>query len=295
MTLKLNGSRTVKHGFGKGFLLGVLALFLSCSTANAAVACSPTTVTPTIVVAVASNMWEPAQALAGNYSTYVDNSTVIQICHDATGNLVDAINNGSSNYSLFLAANDTAPDEVFIYSTGSVSNYTTGIPVLWSTNASLFDVNSSGNFNGSINITALANRNDSVIIANQITAPYGLAAQEIMEFETFQWSNISTSGALKIVSNINAAYNNISANASTIGYVARSQVCYNGVNANYTYDGYPSTYNIPQAGVVLSYGNTTVATAFWNWILATSTAVNDAQYILQKTYCYGAPTPPPSQ
>jgi molybdate transport system substrate-binding protein len=275
-------------GLWKRLLLGFAALIFSFSAANAAANCTNVT-NPDITIAVASNMWIPAQSLVGNYT-----NTNIRVCHDSTGNLVNEINAGNSSYSLFLAANASAPYEVTSYAldgNATIHNYTTGIPALWSMNETLLTKVGSS-FNGFINLNNLSG-NGRVVIANQTTAPYGLAAQRIMQVYTGQWSNINGSGLLRTESNIDNTYNYIKTNNSSVGYVALSQICRNGdIFEGFGYKNYPSSYYIPQAGVVIhqnATGKDGNATQFWNWILNSSTAMGAAQYILQHTYCYGAP------
>jgi molybdate transport system substrate-binding protein len=279
-------------GLWKRLLLGFAALIFSFSAANAAANCTNVT-NPDITIAVASNLWIPAQSLVGNYT-----NANIQVCHDSTGNLVNEINAGNSNYSLFLAANHTAPYDVPDYSVGSVSNYTTGIPALWSnrTDSTLLTKNSSGVFNGSINLANIP-ASGYVVIANQATAPYGAKAEEIMRNATGQWNNITGENYLKIESNIDNTYNYIGANNDSVGYVALSQICLNGTikegSAYYNYKQDYNIANIPQAGVVIhqnATGKDGNATQFFSWLLAPYAEVsNNAQYILQHTYCYGAP------
>jgi ABC-type molybdate transport system substrate-binding protein len=271
-------------------MLSVFALFLSVSTVNAAVNCT-NTINPTIVIAVASNMWRPAQALVDNFGAH----DTIQVCHDATGNLLKEINtqNGSgytsSNYSLFLAANASAPSQVTVYTIGSISDYTTGIPALWSMNASLVNLT-----NGTLVLSNLTN-NATVIIANQSIAPYGLAAQRIMQENTSQWDavngTINGTRLLFIEPNIDATYNHIANNQNTAGYVALSQICENGIPMNYSYSSYSSEFNIPQAGVVLDQDDTdkdNLAIDFWYWLISSySNSTDNAQHILVDEFCYG--------
>jgi molybdenum ABC transporter molybdate-binding protein len=274
----------------KKMVLGASALFLSVSTVNAGAECTGEP-NPNITIAVASNMWIPAQELVKAFNATQPGNYVIQVCHNSTGNLILDINNGIGNYSLFLAANATAPYQVNTsLRYGNVSNYTTGIPVLWSHNANLLTKNSSGDFNGSINLYSIPS-GGKVVIANQTKAPYGLAAQEIMEYNTSQWGDVNSSGSysylLHIEDNIDATYTYIDTHSDSIGYVARSQICRNSIDANYTYSKYPSTYNIPQAGVVLNNGNTTLAKTFWDWLRDSY-----AQNILVNRFCYGNITSP---
>ncbi|MDR1975387.1 MAG: substrate-binding domain-containing protein [Campylobacteraceae bacterium] len=298
MTFKENSSRIIKYDFGRKILLGAFALFFSYSVANAAAECSNVR-NPDVVIAVASNMWEPAQSLAGNYTTYFSPNTVIQVCHDATGNLLKEINGAvscstpstESNYSLFLAANATAPYEVCEdYKNSSVSNYTTGIPALWTKNGSLIN-----NVTGIIDLDNLDISGGKVAIANQTKAPYGLAAQKIMENATKQWDEISGGGYLNILDNIDLTYLYVNATESSVGYIAYSRVCQNGSITDGYGKPYPD-YGIAQAGIMIDQNNATkesIAQGFWDYILNNSTSsTDDAQYILQTGYCYGAP---PSQ
>jgi molybdate transport system substrate-binding protein len=284
----------VSKGFCKRVMLGISALILTVSAANA-LECTPETNTPDIVIAVASNMWEPAQALVDIYEANVVNPSInIQVCHDATGVLLPLINAGNSNFSLFLAANETAPSQVNSdFTIGIPSIYTVGIPVLWSENASLLYGTAPNYFNGSINLNNVANAGGKVVIANPATAPYGLAGKNIMINVTNQWNATNNMNLLFTASNIDNAYNNISAHGNYVGYVALSQICRNGdIQEGFAYRDYPDIYDIPQAGIVIDQGEikNTYAIAFWEWIHDDEyTPIDDnAQHILVNTFCYGA-------
>ncbi|MDR0578981.1 MAG: substrate-binding domain-containing protein [Campylobacteraceae bacterium] len=291
-------------GLWKKLTLGISMLFLSVSTVSAGATCTNKP-NPDITIAVASNMWEPAQDLANIYN--VSNNIIIEVCHNSTGNLVNDINTGNSGYSLFLAANASAPYSVTNYTvngTDTIHNYTTGIPVLWSKNVSLVDFDSTGNTNGSITLTALILGVNEVVIADPALAPYGLAAVDIMKTVTNQWSavtngtnstsaNTSNGSYLITKNNIDSTYTYINATESAVGYVALSQVCRNSIiTSGYGYKDYPSTYDIPQSGVLINQNPTenSIAAAFWDWLLLPRLPVGgNAQYVLQTTYCYGPP------
>jgi molybdate transport system substrate-binding protein len=181
---------------------------------------------------------------------------------------VNEINTGNSNYSLFLAANASAPYEIEVSVNSSVSNYTTGIPALWSKNINLLG-GSYPNFDGSIDLSNFSSVNH-VVIANQSKAPYGAMAEKIMIEVTRQWDDVETKGNLIIEDNIDATYKYIANDVNSIGYVALSQICANGTITEgygyYGYDGGNLEYEIPQTGVVINQNATanSIAIDFWN-------------------------------
>jgi molybdate transport system substrate-binding protein len=290
--------------FLKKTCLIVLAGLTLAFSAPAAFAdeCYPTTGTFDLIIAVASNLWGPMKDDGGLVPTFLDSTFnsgeyTVQVCHNATGILVGEITTGGNaqHYGLFLAANVDGPASVCAYNaslcvpygTPSVNTftYTKGIPVLWTKTAGLIDTST-----GTINLASV----DHVDIADPDNAPYGLAAKQIMQNVTNQWSLLGT--RLQEFSNIDATFVAVDSatDGKTVGYVAKSQICNDNAPIGYFYEYSTSAYSpIIQNGAIINVTtpakSNAAATAFVNFLL--SNADDAGQDILVNHFCYQALNP----
>lgn len=228
--------------------------------------------TPTITIAVASNFYDPAQAVASGFlGTPAGSGKIVRVCHNSTGLLVNEINAGTSPYSLFLAANTAGPTSITI-SKGTPFTYANGIPVLWSKSLSSGSLMAAGIINKT-NVTSLA-------IGNPSLAPYGAAAQAILT-SLGQWE---TPGAwITQYDNISLTKTAIENGTQVAGFVSKAQVCQQLDDAGF--QDFASSFDIIQNGVVLNQGDVTTATAYKNYLLSTP-----VQESLVDDFCYASPT-----
>jgi molybdate transport system substrate-binding protein len=204
----------------------------------------------------------------------------IRVCHNSTGALVEEINKGGSGFDVFLAANDTAPNEITVSHT-SPFDYTKGIPVLWAPNTSLSLNNGDVADNPAITM---------VEVANPETAPYGAAAKKILGDVQWQELKEAVPTRLHINDNIELTYEAVEtagATSSTVGFVAKSQICNSPPFSQRNAIAYPA-YALIQAGTLLPATPLVLATTFKAWLLTTGSG--SAQDILIEGFCY-APLP----
>jgi ABC-type molybdate transport system substrate-binding protein len=277
------------------FCLFLLSTSVLAQTTPTECTAPPTGVTPTLKVAVASNLWNPGQVLANAYMALTGNENkFVQICHNSTGILVPEIVADSTKYGLFLAANNRQEGVPSPYTLclnkvpgtqdsiclSDIIPYTVGQLALFSNDPNI-DLN---------NALDILNNNDlsKVGYADTILAPYGNATRQYLEF-TFQWNPLIGSSKLAgPYPNIDLTYQSaITGNPpNSAAFIALSQSCSNGVPQGNIYkiptDGYSA---ILQSGVVLRNTQSTNAQDFLNFILSAA-----GQNILAQ-FCYG-PLPP---
>jgi molybdenum ABC transporter molybdate-binding protein len=271
----------------------VLGLFLFLS-APELLSAAPTVCTNKtgygLKLAVASNLYEAAQNLATVFQSR--SSTIVEVCHNATGELVREILAGTSNYDLFLAADTTSVNVLCddnsnpcFTPTGSqqVFPYIRGRLVFFSAN-NLIDLENAEDIVDNNSII-------SVAYANTTDAPYGTAAFQYMEI-TGQWDALFDDGNGKLVNppydNIALTFQAVANGTNTAGFVASSQICSAGVlQGNYVIIP-PESYDpIIQSGAILNTPNTSVAEDFKEFLLDDSPApVPGGQTILVNQFCY---------
>jgi len=163
-------------------------------------------------VAVASNFASTMKTIASNFKDESGHHVVI--ISGSTGKHYAQITQGAP-YDIFFSADDThprllesdgvaVPDSRFTYAIGKV--------VLWSPKKQLVD--SSGSVLNRLSDLRLA-------IANPMHAPYGRAAQEILEARNL-WNE--NTGRIVRGENINQAYHFVESGNADLGFVAYSQV-----------------------------------------------------------------------
>jgi molybdate transport system substrate-binding protein len=165
-----------------------------------------------VQVAVAANFTAPMQALAAGFEKATRHKVVAAF--GATGQFYAQIRNGAP-FDVFLAADDTTPDKLDregLTVAGSRFTYATGALALWSARPGYVDARGD---------VLKANRFAHLSIANPRTAPYGLAATQVL-------SKLGLTQAMagKIVEgqSIAQAHQFVSTGNAELGFVALSQV-----------------------------------------------------------------------
>jgi molybdate transport system substrate-binding protein len=224
--------------------------------------------TTTIKVAAAANLTVPLTAMIADFKAANPGYDVTAV-FDSSGVLEGKINGtctgcstpNADNFDLFLAADVDHPQDlidnysslVYTYSsTKQMIHYAIGTLVLYS-NTTGVDVSS-----------GLPSGWGTVAIADPPTAPYGHAAEQVLDNV---YSITLPSAKVQTFSNITNTYNavqNGSPPSYLYGFVARSQVCthgdttpvYTGVSHQVIASG-PSTYDeIRQGGVQIARSRT---------------------------------------
>ncbi|SFW47080.1 molybdate ABC transporter substrate-binding protein [Pseudomonas sp. NFACC04-2] len=165
-----------------------------------------------VQVAVAANFTAPIQAIAADFEK--DTGHKLVTAYGATGQFYTQIKNGAP-FEVFLAADDTTPARLESEGDtvkGSRFTYAVGTLALWSAKAGHVD-----------NQGQVLKRNDfqHLSIANPKTAPYGLAATQVLDKLglTDQVKSRLVEGQ-----NITQAYQFVSTGNAELGFVALSQI-----------------------------------------------------------------------
>lgn len=169
-----------------------------------------------VQVAVAANFTAPMRAIARAFEEDTGHRAITAF--GSTGQLYAQISHGAP-FEVFLAADNTTPARLErdgLGVAGSRFTYATGALALWSADASLIDGGEqllrSGDF-------------QHLAIANPKTAPYGLAATQVM-----QALGLSEKLTPKLVEgqSIGQTYQFVASGNAELGFVARSQIFVNG-------------------------------------------------------------------
>ena len=169
-----------------------------------------------VQVAVAANFTAPMQDIAKAFEQ--DTGHRVIAAFGSTGQLYAQISHGAP-FEVFLAADDTTParsESDGLAVSGSRFTYATGALALWSADAGLISDGAqllrSGNF-------------EHLAIANPKTAPYGLAATQVM-----QQLGLTQALAPKLVEgqSIGQTYQFVASGNAEVGFVALSQVSRDG-------------------------------------------------------------------
>ncbi|MDP4650418.1 MAG: molybdate ABC transporter substrate-binding protein, partial [Haliea sp.] len=167
-----------------------------------------------IRVAVAANFSATLHALAVPYKAATGYQLIVS--PGATGALYSQIVNGAP-FDVFLAADKLRPqklEEQGLAVVGSVFVYALGVPVLWSPVAGRVDDQGAVLTQGQFRHLA---------IAEPRTAPYGAAAQEILQALGL-WDTLERQGQLVRGSSVAQTHSQIASGAAELGFVALSQV-----------------------------------------------------------------------
>ena len=163
-------------------------------------------------VAVAANFTAPVQAIAAEFEKDTGNKVIASF--GATGQFYAQIRNGAP-FEIFLAADDSTPAKLETEKAavpGSRFTYATGKLALWSAKEGYVDDKGE-----------VLKKNDytHLSIANPKTAPYGLAATQVLAK-----LGLTQTVASKIVEgqNISQAYQFIASGNAELGFVALSQI-----------------------------------------------------------------------
>lgn len=183
----------------------------------------------TIRVAVASNFSEPAKEIAARYEQRSGQQLIL--IFGATGKHYAQIKHGAP-FDIFFAADAQHPElleEEGIAIAGSRFTYARGRLVLWSPREGFIDNH------GGILETAQFNR---LAIANPKLAPYGRAAQEVLQAKGL-WTVMNQRTVRG--ENIGQTYQFVKSGNAELGFVAYSQI----KGSNQTIEG--SYWLVPQA------------------------------------------------
>jgi molybdate transport system substrate-binding protein len=208
-------------------------------------------------IAVAANFTKPIKQLEQIFEEQYAHSLTISL--GSTGQLYAQIQHGAP-YEVFLAADTKRPqllidkgmainESFFIYAVGQL--------VLWSTQADLIDrdaqILKSGNF-------------QHIAIANPKAAPYGAAAQQVLQKQGV-WESLQT----KIVqgNNITQTYQFVATGNAELGFIALSQYRVTEEKLKGSHWQVPQTLYDPieQGAVLLKKGATNpIAQAFLDFL-----------------------------
>jgi len=170
-------------------------------------------------LAVASNFLTPMKSLVNIYEKETNVKVVISSA--STGKLYTQILHGAP-YDLFFAANKREPQRLEqngLAIRGSRTTYAIGKIILWSKKYDISKLDNLANFFSGTSIKVLA-------IANPKTAPYGVAAMEVLKPYNIP------KGSVKIIKgeNINQTFQYLASGNADVGFISMSQL--NAVNHN---------------------------------------------------------------
>ncbi|UHC81638.1 MULTISPECIES: molybdate ABC transporter substrate-binding protein [Pseudomonas] len=165
-----------------------------------------------VQVAVAANFTAPIQAIAADFEK--DTGHKLIAAYGATGQFYTQIKNGAP-FEVFLSADDTTPEKLEREGDtvkGSRFTYAVGTLALWSAKDGYVDTKGE---------VLKKNEYQHLSIANPKTAPYGLAATQVLEK-----LKLTEATKAKIVEgqNITQAYQFVSTGNAELGFVALSQI-----------------------------------------------------------------------
>ncbi|MBC3205214.1 molybdate ABC transporter substrate-binding protein [Pseudomonas sp. SWRI111] len=165
-----------------------------------------------VQVAVAANFTAPIQAIAADFEKATGHKLIA--AYGATGQFYTQIKNGAP-FEVFLAADDSTPQKLEAEGEtvkGSRFTYAIGTLALWSAKAGYVDAKGE---------VLADNPFQHLAIANPKTAPYGLAATQVLDK-----LKLTEATRAKIVEgqNITQAYQFVSTGNAELGFVALSQI-----------------------------------------------------------------------
>lgn len=216
------------------YLAATAATLLACTNAWA----------DEVQVAVAANFTAPIQAIAKDFEKDTGHKLVASF--GATGQFYAQINNGAP-FEVFLAADDSTPAKLEQEKqtvAGSRFTYAIGTLALWSAKPGYVDAQGE-----------VLKKNDykHLSIANPKTAPYGLAATQVLAKLNL---TEATKGKLVEGQNITQAFQFVSTGNAELGFVALSQIYKDGKVENGSAWIVPSSLHDPirQDAVILNKG-----------------------------------------
>lgn len=188
-------------GFARRYVVGAIALTLSAPIAA-----------EEVNVAVATNFTAAMQQIVGKFEQETGHQAIVS--YGSTGKLYAQIKNGAP-FGLFLAADSRRPqllEEEGVTVPGSRFTYAQGKLVLWSPDANRVD--EGGAVLKSEQVTRIA-------IANPKTAPYGTAAQEVLE-NMGLWDDLR--GKVVQGDSISQAFQFVASRNVPLGFIAKAQI-----------------------------------------------------------------------
>ncbi|TKK27353.1 molybdate ABC transporter substrate-binding protein [Pseudomonas sp. CFBP13528] len=202
-----------------------------------------------VQVAVAANFTAPIQAIAADFKK--DTGHTLVAAYGATGQFYTQIKNGAP-FQVFLSADDTTPQKLEAEGEtvkGSRFTYAVGTLALWSAKDGYVDAQGE---------VLKRNAFKHLSIANPKTAPYGLAATQVLARE-----GLTDQVRDKIVEgqNITQAYQFVSTGNAELGFVALSQIYKDGKVSSGSAWVVPSSLHDPikQDAVILAKGKDSAA------------------------------------
>ncbi len=215
-----------------------------------------------VSLGVAANFTETTRKLAQRFEA--DTGHTVSASFGSTGKLYAQIRNGAP-FDIFMAADARRPELVERERagvTGSRFTYARGKLVLWSPMPNAFD--DAGSFLEKQSFARLA-------IANPKTAPYGLAARQVLE-SLGHWEALQ--GRLVRGDSIAQAFQFVVSRNAQAGFVALSQVISWGDGGG-TLWHVPQDYYLPidQQAILLNHGAGKEAATAWMDFLQSDTAI----------------------
>ncbi len=202
-----------------------------------------------VQVAVAANFTAPIQAIAADFEK--DTGHKLVAAYGATGQFYTQIKNGAP-FEVFLSADDTTPkklDDEGATVKGSRFTYAVGTLALWSAKPGYVDAKGE---------VLKKNQYQHLSIADPKTAPYGLAATQVLAKE-----GLSEQVADKLVTgqNITQAFQFVSTGNAELGFVALSQIYKDGEVTSGSAWIVPASLHDPikQDAVILTKGKDSAA------------------------------------
>lgn len=197
-----------------------------------------------VQVAVAANFTAPIQAIAADFEK--DTGHKLVAAYGATGQFYTQIKNGAP-FQVLLAADDSTPEKLEQEGDtvrGSRFTYAVGTLALWSAKQGYVD--------GKGDVLQ-KNQYQHLSIANPKTAPYGLAAKQVLAKLKL---TEATQAKLVEGQNITQAYQFVSTGNAELGFVALSQIYKNGEVSNGSAWIVPADLHDPikQDAVILNKG-----------------------------------------
>lgn len=197
-----------------------------------------------VQVAVAANFTAPMQSIAADFEKATGHKVVAAF--GATGQFYAQIRNGAP-FDVFLAADDTTPeklDKEGLTVAGSRFTYAIGALALWSARADYVDAKGD---------VLKANRFAHLAVANPKTAPYGLAATQVLAKLGLTQA---VAGKLVEGQSIAQAHQFVSTGNAELGFVALSQISKDGAITSGSAWKVPASMHDPirQDAVILQKG-----------------------------------------